>query len=254
MKYNTVIVILVVIIFLLGLYLYSSSKLDQYLVFIPVTDNSVVQDNEYADNIDENKNCPNVLIKKGNQIYMYNSMNTDKELPVIFNTLDEYIMYVQHQQCIGNNCPVLYLQEENDLQGNNVLRVRPNPFNQPNVKVCEGFNGPSPSPIIDSSRESDVFNTNQYPGFDAIGLQNGVYNELDVLHQSTQSQDVYSDNPMDYNWGGVQYTNDSVNSGKYDDNMVTKPQFFQPRTQFIPGLNGMPTPPSYSDFSMPEQK
>ena len=52
------------------------------------------------------------------------------------------------------------------------------------------------------------------------------------------------DNPMDPNWGGVLYTQGKVESGKYDENNVTRPVFPQTvNTHFIPGLFGQPPPP-----------
>jgi hypothetical protein len=50
---------------------------------------------------------------------------------------------------------------------------------------------------------------------------------------------------MDTNWGGVEFTQDAVESGKYNDNMVTKPVYFTPKTQFFPSLYGEPEPTSF---------
>ena len=36
-----------------------------------------------------------------------------------------------------------------------------------------------------------------------------------------------SDNPMDTNWGGVVYTHNTVDSGKYKDREVVPPNKFQ---------------------------
>ena len=48
---------------------------------------------------------------------------------------------------------------------------------------------------------------------------------------------------MDANWAGVEYTNQSVASGKYDENNISKPLLFQPRGQFNVGLPGVLPPP-----------
>ena len=295
------------------------------------------------------KSCPNLLVRRGNQLFMYNK-NAPEEPgvnPIIFNNLDDYIYYVKVQRYkYGNDCPVLYLQEENDAQGNNVYRVRPGPFDtQGGMQVTQGFpngmvlpqlpttysadatiaalppnymaanlenvggnaiplnnvytqgqaisfptpeanvtgsmpttfqsnlqsnqmidpntglapvltgvapsnngfyTGSAPMPVsnaagpsafnqspthavhqyLDASRENPPFNQNEYAGFDPSNQYNGMYTNLDVIHNSTISAnpDVgLSDNPMDANWGGVQFTRSQVNSGKYDDNIVTKP-------------------------------
>jgi hypothetical protein len=60
--------------------------------------------------------------------------------------------------------------------------------------------------------------------------------------------DVVSDNPMDHNWGGIQHSAQSLASGKYDGDMVTKPLYFNIRqngTSFDPEYPGMPPPPNY---------
>ena len=293
------------------------------------------------------KTCPNLLVRRGNQLFMYNQ-NAPEEPgvnPVIFNNLDDYIYYVKVQRYnYGNDCPVLYLQEENDTQGNNVYRVRPGPFDtQGGTQVTQGFpdgmvlpqlpvtystdavfppnyiaanlgntggnaiplnniytsivptpevnltgsmpttfpsnlqssqmidpntglapiltggspvstpnngfyTGSSPMPVsnasgpsafnqlsapaihqyVDASRENPPFNQNQYAGFDPTEQYTGKMTNLDVIHNSTIFQNPgngLSDNPMDPNWGGVQFTRAQVNSGKYDDNVVTKPVY-----------------------------
>uniref|UniRef100_A0A6C0HZC9 Uncharacterized protein n=1 Tax=viral metagenome TaxID=1070528 RepID=A0A6C0HZC9_9ZZZZ len=76
-----------------------------------------------------------------------------------------------------------------------------------------------PVNVKDASRENTDFNTNMYAGFDPTGQYIGVYTNLDKIHQSTSFSEL-SDNPMDANWGGVLYTKDAVDSGKYADNVV----------------------------------
>ena len=84
--------------------------------------------------VDESiSNCPNVLIRKGNLLLLINTHRPpeDGTNPVIFNHLDDYIHYVKVQRETNNNyCPVLFLQEESNAQGQNVYRVRPGPFDQ----------------------------------------------------------------------------------------------------------------------------
>jgi len=91
-------------------------------------------------------NCPNVLIRKGNLLLLINTHQEPEEgtNPVIFNHLDDYIHYVKTQrETYDNYCPVLFLQEESNAQGENVYRVRPGPFDQqggapsPNVAMSE---------------------------------------------------------------------------------------------------------------------
>lgn len=385
-------------------------------------------------------NCPNVLIRKGNLLLLINTHRPPEEgtNPVIFNHLDDYIHYVKVQRETNDNyCPVLFLQEESNAQGQNVFRVRPGPFDQrggtpspelsideikgvhdffsqtpgsettyvdetiqkntpgpfnkdrlnknvqediattgqkylkkavaipapPNtppisnnskltrvenistenamnlpitptnetnqIPVYQNYNytTPPPSiryketmatatenvpitssvqtitslpplvavptlpqmtppptspvyqmplqtqyfngslgpyvgstveirnpvvevsnvePIVDSSRDNAPYNQGQYPGFDPNGQDQGIYTELDRIHDSTMKEGPWSDNPMDPNWGGVLYTRQQVMSGKYNDNQVTKPIYGgAPNVMSIPSLMNDGGPPNY---------
>ena len=179
--------------------------------------------------------CPKVLIKKGEQLILYD--DADEEIQQ-FTSLDEYIDYLKNERARGISCPVLFLQKENDTQGRDVYRVRPGVFDQ------QGGMAPVDiAPIIDANRKSKIYNVNNYPGFDPLGLQVGVYTQLDAVHDSTEKAKT-SDNPMDTNWGGVNFTQDSVESGKYEDNEVGRPTYFNPKTQFFPSL--------YKDHAVPK--
>ena len=179
--------------------------------------------------------CPKVLVKKGEQLILYD--DADKEIQQ-FASLDEYIDYLKNERARGISCPVLFLQSENDTQGRDVYRVRPGVFDQQG-----GMTPVDIAPIIDANRKSKIYNVNNYPGFDPLGLQVGVYTQLDAVHDSTEKAKT-SDNPMDTNWGGVEFTQDAVESGKYEDNEVGRPTYFNPKTQFFPSL--------YKDHAVPK--
>ena len=89
--------------------------------------------------------------------------------------------------------------------------------------------------VSDANRLNAPYNANNYPGFDPQGQYIGIYTNLDKTHDSTE-QSTVSDNPMDANWGGIQYTNQTVESGKYADRQVTKPMLYTPKTAFYPGV------------------
>ena len=99
-----------------------------------------------------------------------------------------------------------------------------------------------PVPYVDASRDDAPFNQNMYPGFDPLNLYVGVYTTLDQVHDSTH-QPGFSDNAMDPNWGGVQYTRAQVNSGKYDENMVESTLYSStPNTFMIPSMRPLVDP------------
>ena len=246
--------IFVITVFFIGLYVYSSGRLD--ILFDPASiEGMTVQmiDNHQATQPpDLGANCPDLLIRQGNELMLYNSrIPVVKDMnPIMFSNLDEYIEFTQHERKKGNNCPILFLQHETDIQGKDVYRIRPTPFDlQPGLSTQSATQIASPqnpAPVIDSNIDHPPYNAGQYSGFDPLGLSVGVYNKLDKIHESTRTQDgSLSDNPMDPNWGGVLYTQQKIQSGKYDENAVYRPNLLSiHNTQFNPGQFGHGSPPN----------
>lgn len=242
-----IVTVFVLIVFFIGIYVYSSGKLDA-LFSRPQTEGMITEglpeNNEYG------ANCPDLLIRQGNDLLLYNSrIPVVKDMnPLRFSNLDEYIDFTRSERQKGNSCPVLFLQHETDIQGKDVYRVRPTPFDlQPGLPTQSAVQmARNPAPLIDSSTDNPPYNAGQHAGFDPLGLSIGVYTKLDQLHLSTENQDgALSDNPMDPNWGGVLYTQSKIQSGKYDENMVYKPNLLTVRnTQFNAGQFGHQSPPN----------
>jgi hypothetical protein len=195
----------------------------------------------------ENKSCPDMLIKKGNTLLLYNSSEEiSSENPIPFFNLDEYINYLEIQKSKGIDCPVLFLQEETTTQGESVYKVRPSPFDMqgglPSSPNLTENNTEKINKVIDASRSNPPYNKDQYAGFDSHGQDIGEYTNIDAIHDSTSVKKI-SDNPMDKNWAGTTYTQQMVESGKYVANEITKPVFFNPKTVFFPSIPSEHTPP-----------
>jgi hypothetical protein len=97
----------------------------------------------------------------------------------------------------------------------------------------------NPVPYIDANRDNPPYNSNEYSGFDPYGQYQGVFTTIDAIHKQTRTDTTngYSDNAMDPNWGGVLFTTSQVASGKYDDNIVSKPVYSgTPNVYTNPGL------------------
>jgi hypothetical protein len=169
--------------------------------------------------------CPNVLIRQGGILLLYNTLQSASDTnPISFSNLDNYIAYVRSQRDKGVRCPVLYIQEETNAQGEDVYRIRNSPFS---------IEGGLPTKVIpikpaDASRQNPPYNQGQYHGFDPYSQYAGKYTILDQIHDSTRQVPI-SDNPMDPNWGGVIHSQQMIDSGKYDENTVGKP-LMVPRT------------------------
>ena len=236
-----------IIVFLTGIsicsLLYNRNKLETHITNDKISDSKEGLGNKEQEHI---KVCGTALIKRGCKLLLFVNPHDTNEIPIEFENLDDYITYLDEQKEKGINCPVLYLQQENNAQGEDVFRIRPSPFNQ-----AGGMHPIDVVPIKDASRSNYPYNSNQYPGFDPYGFQIGVYNELDEIHDSTALEQI-SDNPMDSNWGGAEYTRNKVESGKYDDNIVEKPVYFNPKTQFFPDIFDMENPQSYIPSTGPK--
>jgi len=178
---------------------------------------------------------------------------------MVFFSLDDYISYNKKSP---NSCPLLYLVSETTAQGDDVFRVRTSPFSndggtqtlpsqtfqfidQPNnsninsllstIKSSYQSNN-QPKKISSSPGLLPQFDADMYAGFDALNQGVGAYTELDKIHDQTQNQPI-SDNPMDPNWGGREYTRKLVDSGKYDDYNISRPMLFNPKNvMFNPEL------------------
>ena len=216
----------------------------------PVGVEEVEVESETKEGFEEKKSaCPNLLVQRGNVLMLYNTEIPieDGKNPIPFFNLDEYINYVEIQRSRGIRCPILFLQEETNTQGEDVYRMRPSPFDLQGglptmTTLYQGANPSRPVKVVDASRESKKYNKNNYPGFDPQGQYVGVYTEIDKVHDSTMKRQI-SDNPMDPNWAGVLYTQQMVDSGKYDENSITKPVLFTPKTTFDTTIqNDFPLP------------
>ena len=190
------------------------------------------------DSLSDNS-CPNLLIQRGNSLLLYNTRKPeDEHNPIPFFNLDEYIVYVEEQRKKGIDCPVLFLQQENSAQGQDVYRMRPSPFDlQGGLPVMNNtVDRRHPTMYIDATMENPPYNANGYPGFDPHNQYEGIYTNLDVVHDSTRTKAI-SDNPMDPNWAGIQFTQQMIDSGKYEENNITNPVLFRTNnTVFNPNI------------------
>ena len=186
--------------------------------------------------------CPNMLIQKGSMYYLYNTKiaQVPGVNPITFKTLEDYTEFLEWQRSQGIRCPVLYLQQSYDAQGNRVFKVRPSvsdlygglppvarmvnpspsllqqmPEDQPSTPVLH----PNPTLLVDATQNNRPYNINSYPSYDPTSFYVGTTTPLDVM-DIVEKQQPISANPMDDNWGGVKYTESLIKSGYYDANQV----------------------------------
>lgn len=187
--------------------------------------------------------CPDLLVKSGETIVLYNSKNAVP--PIVFKNIDEYTAYLEKQRQNGLRCPVLFLQEENNTQGETVYRVRPSLDGTQNglpattiipgqlLSTTQNAAGTNETPgvirdIKDATLDNPPYNHGGYTPFDPYGQNIGDFTRLDNIHRIGEKT-YMSDNAMDPNWGGADYSKDRVNSGIYDGNSVVRPVLITPK-------------------------
>ena len=191
--YMTVLTLLFILVFLIGLYFYTKQPGAEGFVGQP--------------------RCPNMLIQKGSRFYLYNSKlaTVPGVNPVEFENLEDYTEFLEWQRSQGIRCPVLYLQQNFDAQGNRVYKVRPD------VGELQGGIPPTQSSLeqetayYDTSMLEEITNDSQY--------QTAMMAPSDQILQEIQAGPISPD-PMDPNWGGVEYTQSLVDKGYYKENEV----------------------------------
>lgn len=222
----TLLTFLFILVFLIGLYFYAKCSDSNYVEGLTNKTNSEVR-------------CPNLLIQKGSRFYLYNSKvaKVPGVNPVEFENLEDYTEFLDWQRSQNIRCPVLYLQETYDAQGNPVYKVRPsvsepqaglppsiassvgNIINESSMGNPNALAYPNPTLLVDATRNDPPYNKNSYPAYDETSYYVGTTTPLDVMDMHQEQSNV-SPNPMDTNWGGAEYTEKLVDKGYYADNEV----------------------------------
>ena len=207
---STIKSLFMIIIFLGGLYFYIRYSGNPKML-------------EQMTTMDGELRCPNLLIQKGAKYFLYNSnvVQVPGVNPIEFNNLEEYTEFLEWQRGAGIRCPVLYVQNTYDAQGNRVYKVRPSV-----TELQGGLPPTTPVPLplkftqlVDAGRSDKPYNQNGYPAFDQSSYYVGALTPLDAMKNSNYNM-LYSDNAMDPNWGGTEYTQALVDSGYYKGNEV----------------------------------
>lgn len=120
--------------------------------------------------------CPNVLIKTGKELLLKNTKLAEIPgvNPLRFNDLEEYVEFTEWQRSQGIKCPVLFLQNTYDVQGNNVYKMRP---------YINDLNGGLPPSVLDETKHNAKLYTTPLEAF--------ANNEYDENGQN------YEEEPLD---------------------------------------------------------
>jgi len=224
----TTIIFLLIIVFLIGMYFYAKNG-----------------DNEgFTNDKSSEHRCPNLLIQKGSRFYLYNSKlaQVPGVNPVEFDNLEDYTEFLDWQRSQNIRCPVLYLQETYDAQGNRVYKTRPSvsepqaglppsaaapigiasqvtPMTEPSLEPVGEDAYPNPTLLVDATRNDPPYNQGSYPAHDQTSYYIGTTTPLDGIDMAAESAKISPD-PMNPNWGGSEYTQELVDKGYYKSNEV----------------------------------
>ena len=206
---------LLIVLFLAGLYFYAKYTETKY-------------SESFTNNTNE-KRCPDILIQKDSKFYLYNSKvaKVPGVNPIEFENLEDYTEFLDWQHSQGIRCPVLFLQQTYDAQGNPVYKARPGVTEQQGGLPPSYPLSPNPTALVDATRNDPPYNTNSMPSYDQTSYYVGTTTPLDKMNnnQNTVQEEnmLYagpSPNPMDTNWGGADYTQSLVDKGYYAENEV----------------------------------
>jgi hypothetical protein len=241
----------ILIVFILGLYFISKSNDIETFTHTSRAGTSRAGTSEGKTDADNKiaENCPDVLIQKGSALYLYNSKrgNVPGINPIQFANLEEYVEFTDWQRSQGILCPVLFLQHAFNAQGDAVLKARPSPTNlqgglpdyyvdqnslpdiiasnmnimpPPKSVPVHGFNPSGAASIGAASVGTDIANIGVTSAYDPQNQDIGLETPLDKMFNANSN--TVSPNPMDHNWGGVEFTENLIKSGFYKGSEVSR--------------------------------
>ena len=227
----TTFIFLLIIVFLIGMYFYAKNG-----------DTGI---DGFTNNQSTGPRCPNLLIQKGSRFYLYNSKlaQVPGVNPVEFDNLEDYTEFLDWQRSQNIRCPVLFLQETYDAQGNRVYKSRPSvsepqaglppsaaapigiasqvtPMMETGLEPVGEEAYPNPTLLVDATRNDPPYNQGSYPSHDQTSYYIGTTTPLDEMDMAEEKAKVSPD-PMNPNWGGAEYTQDLVDKGYYKENEVS---------------------------------
>ena len=179
--------------------------------------------------------CPNLLIRKGNEIHL---INTNKALipgvnPIKFDSLEEYSQFIEYQRHLKINCPVLYYQETYNTQNDKGFRLHNDPFNpQTGVPshIAKEYNINN-SAILNHIENTDkngveyqVDKTNHLKQKcpEDYRIKDGDFTQpMDTTDQTIGNKShldniTMDTNPMATNWKGHDKTDKAIEMGEFD--------------------------------------
>lgn len=132
--------------------------------------------------------CPTNLIKKGNQIFLYNPKlaKVPGVNPIVFKNLRDYEHFIKWQRGSGLNCPILHLERMYDSQGFEKYEIKSsfmldNPTGPLNHNLPVINKPPSLEKLLNANEENKPYNQNSIPAYDQNNQNIGRFTKLDNM-------------------------------------------------------------------------
>ena len=131
--------------------------------------------------------CPTTMIKKGNQIILYNPQlaKIPGVNPIVLSSLEDYKEYIKWQRASNMSCPILHLERMYDTQGNENYEIKPSfmldqPSGALNHELPIVNKRPSVSQLLNASYDTNIpYNQNSFPAFDPYNQNVGTMTRHD---------------------------------------------------------------------------
>ena len=132
--------------------------------------------------------CPTTLVKKGNQILLYNPnmVKVPGVNPIVLKSLKEYEKYVKWQRANNLDCPILHLERMYDSQGHENYEIK-NSFmlNEPSGPLNHDLpvvhKTPNVGELLNAHYDNNKpYNKFSYPAYDPYNQNLGVMTKLDL--------------------------------------------------------------------------
>jgi hypothetical protein len=235
-------IVILIILFIIGLFVYS--RKETWKPSLSTTFyNPYTLEGMTNQNVEVGGDCPNLLVQNGSKFYLYNKNKPEVagENPLEFGSLEQYVTYVNKQRMLGNDCPVLYVQNTMGAQGEDVYKVRATP---------EDPQGGTPPPSAQATNLPGSVTFPQTPYDQKMYMDNlaqSISNNLSVsqaknidkleltksiLSETPNGCPTNVDNikplevkgktadPMTANWGGPKFSQELIDQGYFAGNEV----------------------------------
>jgi len=210
--------IFIILFLLLGIY---------FIIYVDKPSSSSLLEGYINSTNTKSVSCPDILLQKGIRYYLYNSKLAivPGVNPIEFQNLEDYTEFIDWQRSQGIRCPVLYLQYSYNAQGEPIYKGRPGPTNlqgglppAPPITTQNNMNA-NPAQLTEIDINSPL--ANNVTSLTSCNINANVANAVNTQSVDDLLHSGKSANAMDDNWGGIQFTEQLVDAGVYDDNNVS---------------------------------